>query len=106
MDKLTQEFVTESLEGLDRMERCLTELEARPGDAGLIGEIFRVVHTIKGITGFLGFGRLERLTHSGESLMSAVRAGRVKATTEVVSALLKMMDRAPRDCADDRDSAE
>jgi two-component system chemotaxis sensor kinase CheA len=92
VDKLTQEFLAESLEGLDRMDRCLTELEARPEDAGLIGEIFRVVHTIKGATGFLGYGRVERLAHAGEHLMGAVRSGRVKASTEVVSGLLKVMD--------------
>jgi len=48
MDELTREFLIESQEGLDRMERCLTELEARPQDAALIGDIFRSVHTIKG----------------------------------------------------------
>ena len=59
MDDLTREFLIESQEGLDRMEHCLTELEGKPEDAGLLGEIFRAVHTIKGTTGFLGFGRLE-----------------------------------------------
>jgi len=92
VDKLTQEFLAESLEGLDRMDRCLTELEARPEDAGLISEIFRVVHTIKGATGFLGYGRVEQLAHAGEHLIGAVRSGRVKASTEVVSGLLKVMD--------------
>ena len=55
MDELTREFLIESQEGLDRMERCLTDLETRPQDAALLGEIFRAVHTIKGTTGFLGF---------------------------------------------------
>ena len=36
MDELTREFLIESQEGLDRMERCLTDLEERPGDAALI----------------------------------------------------------------------
>jgi len=62
VDDLTKEFIAESQEGLDRMERCLTELETRPEDsAQLVGEIFRAVHTIKGTTGFLGFSRLEKL---------------------------------------------
>ncbi|MGO9336891.1 MAG: Hpt domain-containing protein [Terracidiphilus sp.] len=64
MDKLTREFLIESQEGLDRMERCLTELEVRPDDACLIGDIVRSVHTIKGTTGFLGFKRLEKLAHA------------------------------------------
>jgi len=36
MDGIDEEFLIESQEGLDRMERCLTELEERPDDAGLI----------------------------------------------------------------------
>ncbi len=30
MEELTREFLIESQEGLDRMERCLTDLEERP----------------------------------------------------------------------------
>jgi two-component system chemotaxis sensor kinase CheA len=46
VDDLTREFLLESQEGLDRMERCLTDLETRPGDMELLAEIFRSVHTI------------------------------------------------------------
>jgi two-component system chemotaxis sensor kinase CheA len=92
VDDLTKEFIAESQEGLDRMERCLTELESRPEDAELIGEIFRAVHTIKGTTGFLGFDRLEKLAHAGEHLLSALRDGKVAVTGELVSGLLRLMD--------------
>jgi chemotaxis protein histidine kinase CheA len=47
MDELTREFLIESQERLDRMERCLTELEERQNDAALLADIFRSVHTIK-----------------------------------------------------------
>ena len=80
VDDLTKEFIAESQEGLDRMERCLTELETRPEDGELVGEIFRVVHTIKGTTGFLGFDRLEKLAHTGEHLLSALRDGKLAVT--------------------------
>ena len=92
MDDLTKEFIAESQEGLDRMERCLTELETRPDDAGLLGEIFRAVHTIKGTTGFLGFDRLEKLAHAGEHLLGSLRDGRLAVTSELISGLLCLMD--------------
>jgi two-component system, chemotaxis family, sensor kinase CheA len=92
VDDLTKEFIAESQEGLDRMERCLTELEARPEDGELVGEIFRVVHTIKGTTGFLGFDRLEKLAHAGEHLLSALRDGKLAVTSELISGLLLLMD--------------
>jgi two-component system chemotaxis sensor kinase CheA len=92
MDELTREFLIESQEGLDRMERCLTELEERPQDAGLIGDIFRSVHTIKGTTGFLGFKRLEKLAHSGENLLGMVREGKLIAGREIITGLLHLLD--------------
>ncbi|SPE19778.1 CheA signal transduction histidine kinase [Candidatus Sulfotelmatomonas gaucii] len=92
MDDLTKEFLIESQEGLDRMERCLTELEQKPQDAALLAEIFRSVHTIKGTTGFLGFKRLEKLAHSGENLLGVLRDGKLAADAPMISALLELLD--------------
>jgi two-component system chemotaxis sensor kinase CheA len=92
MDELTREFLIESQEGLDRMERCLTELEERPQDAGLIGDIFRSVHTIKGTTGFLGFKRLEKLAHAGENLLGLLREGKLVADQPIITGLLQLLD--------------
>src|SRR5579862_2290756 len=92
MDELTREFLIESQEGLDRMERCLTELESRPDDAALLGEIFRSVHTIKGTTGFLGYKRLEELAHSGENLLGMLREGKLTASAPIITALLQLLD--------------
>jgi two-component system, chemotaxis family, sensor kinase CheA len=92
MDELTREFLIESQEGLDRMERCLTELEERPQDAGLIGDIFRSVHTIKGTTGFLGFKRLEKLAHAGENLLGLLREGKLTADGPTITGMLQLLD--------------
>ncbi len=74
------------------MDRCLTDLELRPDDSELLSEIFRAVHTIKGTTGFLGFSRLEKLAHAGENLLGSLRDGRLKATPNLVTGLLRLMD--------------
>lgn len=92
MDDLTREFLIESQEGLDRMERCLTELEARPQDTALLADVFRSVHTIKGTTGFLGFKRLEKLAHAGENLLGQLRDGKLAADGPIISGLLKLLD--------------
>jgi len=92
VDDLTKEFIAESQEGLDRMERCLTELETRPGDSDLVGEIFRSVHTIKGTTGFLGFDRLEKLAHAGEHLLGSLRDGKLAVTSGLINGLLRLLD--------------
>jgi two-component system chemotaxis sensor kinase CheA len=92
MDELTREFLIESQEGLDRMERCLTDLEERPEDTGLLAEIFRSVHTIKGTTGFLGFKRLEKLAHAGENLLGLLRDGKLSADRAIITGLLQLLD--------------
>ena len=92
MDDLTREFLIESQEGLDRMERCLTDLEAKPGDSAILSEIFRSVHTIKGTTGFLGFKHLEKLAHTGENLLGLLREKKLQADASIVTALLRLLD--------------
>jgi two-component system chemotaxis sensor kinase CheA len=92
MDELTREFLIESQEGLDRMERCLTDLEEHPQDASLLGDIFRSVHTIKGTTGFLGFKRLEKLAHAGENLLGLLREGKLNADQPLITGLLQLLD--------------
>jgi len=92
MDDLTREFLIESQEGLDRMERCLTDLEMQPKDTGLLAEVFRSVHTIKGTTGFLGFKRLEKLAHAGENLLGLLREGKLIADAAIITALLQLLD--------------
>jgi two-component system chemotaxis sensor kinase CheA len=74
------------------MEWCLTGLEGRPQDRGLVDEIFRAVHTIKGSAGFLGFARLETLSHAGESLLSSLRTCELVVTPELISGLLELLD--------------
>jgi two-component system, chemotaxis family, sensor kinase CheA len=92
VDELTREFLIESQEGLDRMERCLTELEERRENHELVAEIFRSVHTIKGTTGFLGFSRLESLAHAGENLLGLLRDGKLLASADTITGLLALLD--------------
>ena len=74
------------------MERCLTDLEQHPDDSALLSEIFRAVHTIKGTTGFLGFTRLEKLSHAGENLLGLLRDGKLAASAPVITGLLQLLD--------------
>jgi two-component system chemotaxis sensor kinase CheA len=93
VDELIREFIAESQEGLERMELCLTELEKRPYDGELVADIFRAVHNIKGTTGFLGFCRLQTLAHTGESVLVALRDGKIAVTPVLICGLLALLDR-------------
>src|SRR3954451_15022800 len=95
MDELgdiIQEFLVESHENLDQLDRDLVALEQEPGSRELLSSIFRTIHTIKGTSGFLAFNRLERLTHVGESLLSRLRDESQSMTPATTTALLQMVD--------------
>src|SRR5262249_42612310 len=75
MDELLRDFLTETAESLDRVDSQLVRLEQEPDNGQVLGNIFRLVHTIKGTCGFLGLPRLEALTHAAETLMGKFRDG-------------------------------
>ena len=91
-DDLVKEFLAESLENLDRLDQDFVAMEKDPTATDRIGSIFRTIHTIKGTCGFLGFGRLESVTHVGENLLSRLRDGKMTINTDLTSGLLAMVD--------------
>jgi two-component system chemotaxis sensor kinase CheA len=88
-----REFLIESYDNLEQLERDLLALENDPGSEPLINGVFRSIHTIKGTAGFLGYGKLERLTHVAENLLGDVRAGQIKMAGEIGSVLLMAVDK-------------
>ncbi len=92
MDDLIKEFLVESNENLDRLDSELVKLETDPSSQDLLSSIFRTIHTIKGSCGFLGFSKLEKVAHVGESLLSRLRDGKLTLTPEFTSGLLAMVD--------------
>jgi two-component system chemotaxis sensor kinase CheA len=91
-DDIVKEFLVESHENLDRLDRDLVSLEKHPSDREILGSIFRTIHTIKGTTGFLGFGKLEAVAHVGENLLTKLRDGKLKLHPELTTTLLAMVD--------------
>ena len=91
-DEVTQEFLVEAYENLDRLEGELLAFEQSGASAEGIASIFRTVHTIKGTAGFFGFERLQHLTHVAENLLGAIRDGHLALQSPVASALLDVVD--------------
>jgi len=92
MDDVLKEFLVESNDNLDNLDQEFLELEKNPTDKDRIAAIFRSVHTIKGTCGFLGFAKLESVTHVGENLLSKLRDGVLLLIPEITSALLALVD--------------
>lgn len=92
MDDLLNEFLTETNENMDVLDVELVKLEQNPNDPELLGNIFRLVHTIKGTCGFLGLPRLESVAHAGENILGKIRDGEIEVTPDAVSLVLQCLD--------------
>ena len=91
-DDIVREFLVESNENLDLLDRELVLLEKDPQDKNTLSSVFRTIHTIKGTCGFLGFSKLESVAHVGENLLSKLREGVMQLNPEITTALLKLVD--------------
>ncbi len=92
MDELIAEFLEETNESLDVVDEQLVTFEKTPDDKEILGNIFRLVHTIKGTCGFLGLSRLEKVAHAGENLIGKFRDGAI-VTAQAVTIVLQGLDR-------------
>ncbi len=93
MDDLLSEFLTETTESLTELDGQMVQFEQDPSDTDILGNIFRLVHTIKGTCGFLGLPRLESVAHAGENVLGKFRDGVLEVTPEAVTLILKCLDR-------------
>jgi two-component system, chemotaxis family, sensor kinase CheA len=87
-----EEFLVESSENLDQLDKDLLALEADPSDQQRLASVFRTVHTIKGNSGFFGFSKLGALAHSGEHLLGRLRDGRLTLDDRIAGTLYSMVD--------------
>ncbi len=106
MDDIVKDFLIESNENLDRLDQELVKLESAPSSKELLGSIFRTIHTIKGSCGFLGFAKLEKLAHAGESLLSHLRDGDLQLTQEITSGTARHGGRGPPHAGSDPNSGQ
>jgi two-component system, chemotaxis family, sensor kinase CheA len=89
---IVKEFLVESSENLDRLDRNLVDLDKHPADSEILADILRTIPTIKGTSGFFGFAKLEAVAHAGENLLAGLRDGELRLDPEVTAALLAMVD--------------
>lgn len=92
MDDLLKEFLAETTESLQILDAELVRFEQTPNDSELLGNIFRLLHTIKGTCGFLGLPRLEAVAHAGENVLDKFRDGALEVTPDAVTLIFEVID--------------
>jgi two-component system chemotaxis sensor kinase CheA len=93
IDDLLNDFLAETAEILAEAGGALVAWEADPADRAQLDAIFRLVHTIKGSSGFLSLPRVTALSHAAEDALDQVRRGNRPANAALVTAVLAIVDR-------------
>lgn len=92
MNQYLDIFVEESREHLQNLNTSLLELERDPTQKVMLNEIFRVAHTLKGMSGTMGYTRMQKLTHVMEDVLDALRNDRIQADAGTVDVLFQCLD--------------
>ena len=85
-------FIDESREAIQRMNDILLEVEQDPENMEAINELFRILHTLKGMAGTMEFNTMMTLCHRMENVLDEIRNGRMKLTEDIIDKLFKGAD--------------
>lgn len=86
------EFIAESTEHLERIESRTLEIESSGIGEGVVDEMFRCFHSIKGAAGFLGLTVMNLLCHEVETMLDRARKATLQMDREVIDVILISID--------------
>lgn len=92
MSQYLEVFIEESKEHLQEMNEILLKLEQDFTDIGLLNDIFRVAHTIKGMSGTMGFNKVASLTHEMENVLHICRSKELEVDDIIIDTLFECFD--------------
>lgn len=92
MQQYMEIFIEESKEHLQGLNEALLLLEKSPENSKVINEIFRAAHTLKGMSGTMGFSKMASLTHTMEDVLDSLRNNELKVNSSIVDVLFKCLD--------------
>ncbi|WP_181348720.1 chemotaxis protein CheA [Thalassobacillus sp. CUG 92003] len=85
-------FIEESKDHLQSINDHLLELEKKPDDLVIVGEIFRSAHTLKGMSATMGYEDLANLTHKMENVLDAVRHEQLSVGSDMLDIVFDSVD--------------
>ncbi|MGO9050246.1 MAG: chemotaxis protein CheW [Xanthobacteraceae bacterium] len=92
LDQLKGTFFDECSEALQQIELGLSDLREGTASDDTINAVFRSVHSVKGGAGIFGFDDLVKFAHVFETVLDAMRGGKLASTQEIVDTLLQAND--------------
>ncbi|MBN1697254.1 MAG: chemotaxis protein CheA [Spirochaetales bacterium] len=92
MNEYINVFIEEAVEYIEQLDILVVSLEKKQTDTETIKKIYRIMHTMKGISGIIGFNELSTLMHTVESLFSNLAEKKLKVTNKIVESLYHVID--------------
>ncbi len=85
-------FLDESKEHLDNLNQRLLDLENDASNMEIVNEIFRIAHTLKGMSSTMGFTKMANLTHKMENVLDDIRGNKLNIDTNIIDILFEGLD--------------
>ena len=85
-------FVAETREHLDQLNLAIVRLEDNPKDRPTVEEIFRIAHSLKGMSATMGFSRVAELTHEMEDVFELLRQRTNGLPVEAIDTVFACLD--------------
>jgi two-component system chemotaxis sensor kinase CheA len=85
-------FIAECREHLQELNLAVVRIEEQPEDAATVDEIFRIAHSLKGMSATMGFEGMAALTHQMEDVFELLRQRSGGLARETVDVLLECLD--------------
>jgi two-component system chemotaxis sensor kinase CheA len=89
--EILSSFILEAHDHLDDIEERILDLE-KDFDEQTVHDIFRSMHTIKGVSSFIGLHKIKRLSHHLETILNSLRSGEIEMEDQVIDVLLSGAD--------------
>ncbi len=89
--EMLQQFVSEAFDSLDTNEPIVEHL-SQENNAESINAIFRVFHTLKGLSGFFEMNVINKVTHEAETLLDLMRKQNEVQPEELISIVYSSFD--------------
>jgi two-component system chemotaxis sensor kinase CheA len=85
-------FLAEGREHLQELNLAVVRIEERPEDQETVDEIFRIAHSLKGMSATMGFAGMAALTHEMEDVFELLRQRKGGLPREAIDVLLECLD--------------
>ncbi len=85
-------FLAEAREHLQELNLAVVHIEEQPDDRETVDEIFRIAHSLKGMSATMGFAGMAALTHQMEDVFELLRQRGVGLSRDAIDVLLGCLD--------------